>query len=221
VASDRTGNFVVAWQSYQQEGSTNRTWGVFARRYDASGAPQGAEFQVNTHTVSDQYYPSVASDAAGNFVVAWTSYYQGILAQRYDSTGAPRGAEFQVNTYTTGYQRSARVASGAAGDFVVVWDSGDGNSWGVFGQCYAAAGTPRGSEFQVNVYTTGNQGGPAVALDGAGNLIAAWSGAGPGDDRGVFARRLGCAGPMALTVDPDASAGAADEAVLGPGSRWR
>jgi hypothetical protein len=45
VASDASGNFVVVWQSDGQDGS-NR--GIFARRYDASGAPRGPEFQVNT-----------------------------------------------------------------------------------------------------------------------------------------------------------------------------
>ena len=50
--------------------------------------------------------PSVASDAAGNFVVVWDSADQdgsdvGVFGQRYASSGAPLGPEFRVNTYTT------------------------------------------------------------------------------------------------------------------------
>ena len=37
VAIDAAGNFVVAWQSYHQDG---QAWGVFARRHDQTGAAQ-------------------------------------------------------------------------------------------------------------------------------------------------------------------------------------
>ncbi len=71
VSSDPAGNFVVVWRSLGQDGSS---YGVFGQRYDASGTPQGAEFQVNTFTPSAQGPASVASDARGNFVVVWTSH---------------------------------------------------------------------------------------------------------------------------------------------------
>ena len=45
VAMDADGDFVVAWRSSDQDGSVA---GVFAQRYDSSGAAQGVEFQVNT-----------------------------------------------------------------------------------------------------------------------------------------------------------------------------
>ena len=45
VAMDRTGNFVVTWSSKDQDGDN---WGVFAKRYQRSGAAQGGEFRVNT-----------------------------------------------------------------------------------------------------------------------------------------------------------------------------
>ena len=50
--------------------------------------PTGAEFPVNSYTTSDQGIPAVASDASGNFVVAWSSYGQdgsgiGVFGQRY------------------------------------------------------------------------------------------------------------------------------------------
>src|SRR5262245_2925772 len=70
VASDNAGNFVVVWSSYGQDGAGD---GVFGQRYASNGVPQGAEFQVNTYTPNYQYVPAVASDAVGNFVVAWSS----------------------------------------------------------------------------------------------------------------------------------------------------
>jgi hypothetical protein len=86
VASDSTGNFVIAWQSDTQDGDG---FGVFAQRYDDAGTPLGGEFRVNTFTTNRQFLASAASDPAGNFVVAWTSDSQdgsgfGVFAQRYN-----------------------------------------------------------------------------------------------------------------------------------------
>src|SRR5437867_3997422 len=64
VASDANGNLVVVWGSDGQDGSGD---GVFGRRFAASGAPLGNEFQVNSYTTATQRLPSVASDANGNF----------------------------------------------------------------------------------------------------------------------------------------------------------
>ena len=67
---DDSGDFVVAWQSKDQDGDK---WGIYAQRFNASGAPQGGEFRVNTATSKEQQAPSVAMDADGDFVVAWQS----------------------------------------------------------------------------------------------------------------------------------------------------
>ncbi len=121
VSSDGAGNFVVAWRSRLQDGSS---YVVFAQRYDSAGVAQGSEFQVNTFTTSNQIDPSVSSDAAGNFVVAWPSFNQdgsnfGVFAQRYDSAGVAQGSEFQVNSFTTNTQKLPSVSSDGAGNFVV------------------------------------------------------------------------------------------------------
>jgi len=88
IGMNAAGAFVVAWQSYQQDGSGS---GVFAQRFDAAGAAAGSEFQVNTYTTNSQYAPSVALRSSGDFTVAWTGYGQdgsssGIFAQRFAPT---------------------------------------------------------------------------------------------------------------------------------------
>jgi hypothetical protein len=199
VASDGAGNFVVAWVSTGEDGDGT---GVFAQRYDVAGAPRGLAFQVNSYTTNYQYPPSVASDAAGNFVVVWTSYAQdgsagGIFGQRYDASGLPRGVEFRVNTMTGNGQVGPSVASDAAGNFVVSWtsDGQDGDFLGVFGQRYDAAGARRGSEFQVNTYTTSSQHAPVVASDPAGSFVVTWASNGQdGSGSGIFAQRYDAAG---------------------------
>ena len=92
---------------------TGAATGVFGQRFNASGLPQGSEFQVNSYTTGYQSDPAVASDANGNFVVVWRSYGQdgsgdGVFGQRFNASGVPQGSEFQVNSYTTGDQLSPR-----------------------------------------------------------------------------------------------------------------
>jgi hypothetical protein len=118
------GGFVVAWAAYSP-GSNYK--GIDARRFDASGAPRGAEWHVSTHTADTQWGAALASDAADNFVVVWTSQGQdgsggGVFGQRYDASGVPRGAAFQANEVTGGDQGSTR-ASDVAGGFIVVWEA--------------------------------------------------------------------------------------------------
>ena len=69
---DTDGDFVVAWDSDEQEGAGYGA-GVYAQRYDGDGTPAGDEFHVNTYTTEEQERPSVAMDASGDFVVAWRS----------------------------------------------------------------------------------------------------------------------------------------------------
>ncbi len=80
------GDFVVAWESQNQDGGSG--YGVFGQRYESAGAAAGREFQVNSYTTGDQIAPGVAADG-GAFVVAWNSRYQdgsswGVFGQRYD-----------------------------------------------------------------------------------------------------------------------------------------
>ena len=200
VAADAAGNFVVVWQSSNQDGSLT---GVFGQRYSSSGAPLGAEFRVNSYTPGNQFGPAVAADAAGNFTVVWTSQGQdgsafGIFGQRYASSGAPSGAEFRVNTYTTGSQFIPAVAAADAGAFIVAWMSPDGSDYGIVAQRYASTGAPIGPEFRVNTFTTAYQAAPAIGTDSAGNFVVIWASNGEdGSYYGIFGQRLAASGAPA------------------------
>jgi hypothetical protein len=138
VAAGSSGEFVVVWQGYEQDGSH---WGIFGQRFDAAGLPTGGEFQVNSSTADVQYGPAVAKDQAGNFLVTWTGfgeqgYGYDVFGQRFDASGAPLGSEFRINSYTTDSQNSSSVARAGTGGFVVSWSSNaqDGSYGGIFGQ---------------------------------------------------------------------------------------
>jgi hypothetical protein len=197
VATDGSGNFIVVWAS--QDGSG---LGIAGQRYASSGAPLGSEFRINTFTTDNQLTPALAADAAGNFVVVWTSQFQdelygGIFGQRYASSGAPLGPEFRVNTSTMNDQYGPAVASDPTGSFVVAWAGKyqDGSDGGIFAQRYVSSGAPIGAEFRVNTYTTNNQGSPSVAADSAGNFVVVWQSlTQDGSGEGVFGQRYASSG---------------------------
>ena len=202
IAMDADGDFVVAWNSYDQDGDS---WGIYAQRYNADGTKVGGELAVNTYTTSYQGNANIAMDADGHFVVVWNSFGQdgssyGIVAQRYNADGTKVGGELAVNTVTTSEQSRPSIAMDADGDFVVAWESkgqdGDGN--GIYAQRYNADGSKAGIEFAVNTVTTSEQSRPSIALDADGDFVVAWESYGQdGDRHGIYAQRYNADGSKA------------------------
>ena len=198
VAMDGDGDFVVTWQSDGQDSGGYD--GVFARRFNAAGIPQAAEFQVNAYTPGNQNYPAVALDGDGDFVIVWQSYGQdgdsgGVFARRFNAAGLPQATEFQVNAHTTDSQAFSAVAIDDGGDFVAAWASydQDGSNYGIFARRFDAAGSPQ-AEVQVNNYTPGIQFLTDVAIDD-GDFIVTWTSYGSdGSFHGVFARHFDASG---------------------------
>jgi hypothetical protein len=142
----------------------------------------GAEFQVNTHTTYDQKDAAIAMDAAGNFVVVWSSYLQdgssnGVFAQRFDPNCSPAGEEFQINATSFGNQTGPAVAMDAAAGLVVVWH-GPGSiedvNEDVVAQRFDPNGLPAGDEFVVNSYAGDKQLYPSAALNNDGTFVIVW-----------------------------------------------
>jgi hypothetical protein len=172
IAMADNGDFVIAWHSNGQDGSSN---GIFAQRYNAAGVAQGAEFLVNTYTSGAQAQASVSMNSTGDFVIAWQSNLQdgsgyGVFAQAYQANGTAIGGEFQVNTYTSGSQSLSSVALGDDGDAVFAWASTggqDGNSTGVF-----MASTSSLTCFLRGTLIATDRGEVAVEDLAEGNLVA-------------------------------------------------
>ncbi len=187
VAMDDYGNGVVVWVSDTQDSLTR---GVYARRFDSTGAMVGNEFLVNTTSAGSQNNPVVAMSADGAFVVAWdgqgTGDGAGIFARRYDSSGNSLGNEFRVNTTTSGTQTGPGIAMSASGNFVVVWSDNSG----VHGQRYGTSGSAAGAEFLIE--SSSNASDAVVGMAGDGSFVVAWQRA--ASDKGVYMRRYGANG---------------------------
>ena len=169
------GHFVVAWQSGEQDGSSE---GVFARFYDTTGTPVDDELQVNVTTQGFQRNPSVALGANDNAAVAWGGAVSGasiadVFLRVLAVDGTPVSGEVQVNTYTEGIQDKPAVAVGPNGQIVVAWQSSgeDGSGYGVYVRKFDAQGNALTDAVQVNTWVDLDQKTPDIAVDATGTRM--------------------------------------------------
>lgn len=171
------GTTLFAWIDFNGKSGPGLGTSIYARVFDAAGAPLGGEFPVNTTLAGEQREPKTAADAFGRFVVVWEDRapdgeFIDVHARRFDAGGAALGPEWRVNTTAAGDQVYPAVAADWVGNFVVTWEDRSGADADVRAQRYDAAGQPLGGEFVVHAATPGAQGFPAVALDEAGESFA-------------------------------------------------
>ena len=129
IASDPDGDVIVVWHSLGSSGSDTSTESVQGQRYSASGAPQGAQFQVNSYTTGTQSFPAIATDANGDFVVVWQSSgssggdtsARSVQGQRFVVTGELLGKVF-FDANANGLQNAGEP--GIAGVTVELYDDG-------------------------------------------------------------------------------------------------
>ncbi|MGH7898714.1 MAG: hypothetical protein ACREQQ_12225 [Candidatus Binatia bacterium] len=162
--------------------------------------PVGAEFLANTYTTNPQTNPSLAVDAAGNFLVVWTASPGAnleVFGQRFSNGGIAGGTEFRINTYTTLHQRFPSVAFTPPAGFVVVWESydQDGSYLGIFGRRFSTSGAAAGAEFRANSVVTEDQSFASVAAASDGRFVVVWQSLDQdGDDWGIFGQRFSSSG---------------------------
>ncbi|MBN1700034.1 MAG: hypothetical protein JW881_21165 [Spirochaetales bacterium] len=207
VVSATGDGFIVVWHSKMQDGSG---FGIYGQLFDNSGNTIGSEFQINTYTSDDQFFPSVLTTETGS-VVVWESYGPdgsgfGIVGQRFDDNWNKTGNEFLINTHTTATQTFPSIAAAGNG-FIVAWDSyeQDGSLYGIYAQLFDGAGSRMGSEFRVNEYTDNSQLRPWIVTTDE-NAIVVWeSNAQDGSGDGIFLRQIPLK-DISLTLTDDTGA---------------
>jgi hypothetical protein len=183
IARTSSGGFVVVWLSSDGGGD-----GFFARRYDASGSPEGALEGALELPVGSGDTPRVAATTGDGFVVAWMGLTEDrtmvcVLGQQYDDSLMPLGGNFMINDYAT-WGIHPSIGSNDTGRFVAAW-----TKYEIYARRFDSAGVPLGGSFQVNSYTTGDQAWTSVALDAAGNFVVVWNRMDGGGYWDVAARR--------------------------------
>jgi hypothetical protein len=228
IADLTGGGFVVAWTSDGEEGATA---GVFARRFDAAGAPLGGEIPVSGDPVGQLTVPDVAADPGGGFTVVWNSVTElssDILARRYDSAGTALGGAITIDSTDpqSELDLGPNIAADGSGGFTVAWSGLEipvtlPFMSNVYARRFDSAGAPLGAKVQVNVTTEKNQGASGIVSDGSGGFTVVWASSVGGwwgiPESDVFVRRFDSdATPLSGEIQVDESAGFAPSIAPAP-----
>jgi hypothetical protein len=181
VAMSSGGGFVVVWEDDSSDADGAGHHDIMARGFAPGGCETVADFVVNPVTAGQQQTPAVASDAAGNFVVAWADDQDAngsfqIHARGFAADGTERLPTFAVNTPAAGQQLRPAVAMTPGGAFVVAWED-DRAAAGVFQvrmRGFSADGSERFADRSVHDDAVGQRVRPAVGLDTDANVVVAW-----------------------------------------------
>lgn len=127
IAMDAIGNYVIAWESYGQDGNQ---YGIYAQRYSATGAKLGTEFRINSITTGSQQLASIGMNTNGDFVVAWQhdnrsnnpASRPAIYAREYSANGTASGDQFQVSPDDNALHFNPGVAMDASGNYMITWN---------------------------------------------------------------------------------------------------
>lgn len=177
-------------------------------------APLGGELMAHQNAAGRQDAQSslttMASDAAGNFVIVWMFDPAGpavsrneIVGRRFDALGNPRGDEFTVNLPSETNRFSPTVAMNAVGEFVVLWTEvfANDNNARVMARTYDADGVPKGQPVRVDSGSYTIQGDPIAGIDASGAFLVVWGGNPQGSSNStVIARRFG---PLGSPLGPE------------------
>ena len=181
ISTDPNGNFVVVWSSYYSYGDKSNE--IRGRRFYADNSPIDAkEFEINTIQTGNQSEPSIATDAEGNFIVAWQGpnldeqNQDDIFIRWFDVNAMPLGDEFRVNDNTENNQQFPKIALNDSNMLAVVWESestrAEPNTSLIYCKLYDTNGIIDGNEFQVNIQPDCYY--PDVTIDPNGNIAIVW-----------------------------------------------
>jgi hypothetical protein len=184
VAGAKTGEFAVVWEG----ASRTDPQALLARFFAKTGAPRGAQVQVNKLLPPDQYDAAVAVDTAGNTIVAWSEMVDEnseIFVQRFDKKLKALGAAIRVNVdnpaaAATPLDLFPALAASPDGGFVVAWiqtippDPAQQTPPKVMLRRFDKAGKALGGQIPLN---TGLSRGtrPDVCVSKTGQAVVAWA----------------------------------------------
>lgn len=193
VAALEDGGFVVVWESYGQDGSSE---GIYGQMFLAGGSANGPEFRVNATTLNDQGYPDVAGLKGGGFVVTYhtadNSNVTDVSAVVYGANGVVTEPEFQMNSIVDSYQSYTSVTGTSGGGFMATWVSfmTDGSGNGVYGKFFSPTGLPLSGEMLINTHTTSHQESIDTTTLKNGRVVVVWhdTSGHDGDSYGIYAQ---------------------------------
>ena len=191
VAALANGGFVISWDDWYG-------FEAKAQIFDATGAPVGGEFRLNTNAGATEDSAEITALANGGFVATWRTTAtsadgsgDAVKAQLFDASGARVGTEFLVNSQTLDSQYDPSITALAGGGFVITWatrhTAQDGSAGAVKGQVFSASGAKVGAEFLVNSQAVDIQREAVVTGTPDGGFVVAWTNYSSSQDGSGFA----------------------------------
>ncbi|BBB30134.1 DUF4347 domain-containing protein [Neptunomonas japonica] len=173
VGMRSSGEFVVSWNSSNQDGSASS---IYARQFNADGTAAGSEFRVNTQ-MGAQTNASLDVDSTGNFIVVWQGNgpadSNGVFFRRFDAAGtAVDASEIIAHTATDGTtsEFDPVVAWQTGGKFVVAWEQDDNK---VYFQRFDNTGAMLGAKTQIDSLFS-NSSGLSIDANSSGDFVFAY-----------------------------------------------
>lgn len=192
AAETSGGDLVVSWL---QAGPGSERPDTYAQILHADGSRVGDAFLVAPYGDGVDNM-RLAADVSGGFAFAWSAktivnneVVPLVRARTYDADGMPRSPVVELARSTWDHPRSvADIAMNADGMFVPVWDFlTDWRADDVGAALVDGDGHLLGEEEPLADAPAGLQGHAAVATDGKGLWVTAWTGEGP-QGTGVYVR---------------------------------
>lgn len=166
IAMNGAGQHVIAWESWAQDGDG---YGIYAQRFNASGAKVGTEIHVSENTAGDQKDSSVGIAEDGSFAIAWIDDNRvnqpatppSVLVRQYNSSGVPlRSADVVSAPATRGQASYTSLGMEPGGTFLVAWrDLAATTNWtDLYGRRYSMDTMPVAQTLSSGVAATGLSG---------------------------------------------------------------
>jgi len=197
IAADGSGNWVAVWQSNETLGGTlGSDYDILTARSTDNGVSWTSPAALNTNAGVDNgndEAPSVATDGAGTWIVAWKSVDSlggtigldsDILVSQSSNLGSTWSTPAPLeNDPTDGdLDEAPEVVYSGSGTWAVAWQSTDDlasvtdTDWDVFVSLSSTGGVSWTQPAYLNdgASDAGHDFDPVIASSGSGTLVASW-----------------------------------------------
>lgn len=204
IVADGAGGAIIAWHDFRP-GPFDAE--IYAQRVNAQGTPlwfaNGVPLSI---AVSNQTNPKAVADGSGGAIVVWEDARSGpadVYAQRVNAAGSTQWTFNGVALSTAAStQLSLVAASDGAGGAIVAWEDQRNGDNDLYARRVNASGVPQWIANGAAICTAPNaQFGCAIASDGAGGAILAWSDNRNGGGADLFAQRVDASGASLWTAN--------------------
>lgn len=126
VAMDSSNNFIVAWQSYGQDGNG---WSVYGQRFNPDGTRFGSPFRISQTLSESEPCVQIGMMDDGSFAATWyldnrygnPNYVPTVYARQFSANLVPVGNESIVNNIAGSKAFLPAIAMDQAGNYAIGW----------------------------------------------------------------------------------------------------